>query len=656
MKQFVFITVLLSTAGAYAQEEQKPIQLNVPKQDPKKDPKEDKKPPAQPQAPVQTPPNAQPAKPAAEGTPQGVPVTGPQPGKEADKPDFTSKRTVGFQMQPTQPEPSKTDAMSRQFLYDYNFFRLDLDEKKAMIERIQWKLGFWTSFNYFNNGDLRVLNEQNQTSIEETDDKIYFMVTGVELDAFFPIHRRLDFRVDIYRAGFWGHDQLGGRDSNNDLKYTRNGANTVSFGYLYFDTHFITAPSNSSRADLRIGRQGYEIGGQIEREYLLDDVLDSIVFRWYGKFGKLDLLALDVYAAGSNPSDVYFVQYLSYDDEKVDGFDGDVNTYRYGFSYLFPVWDNADRIRDTHLDFRAFTFFARYGGLNEGASDRTNKGTTGNFADRDFSYLRGGRVNAGFRGIVRGQLTFAESFGTDRKRPTVIYTSQDVDNNGQAFQLDLEFAFWGRRILFLPSVFWSEGGKYLADGRQYSHGFVGFKGDHAGGMLSDLNWGLYPSAYIDDDGIDDTPFERQRKSGTFQRHLGIAIGKPDVIYFRIDWWRLDDTNQINILGAPRPGISTLLTGAYQGPSIYEQQIRVDLMRYIYPTAATQLLAYRRFAAPLGEEINISMDWNVLPNWRVWAITGVFRPMRYFATAGLEQGTPQGNARFTGFQMGTSFYF
>lgn len=588
-----------------------------------------------------------PAEPAPAETP---------PGKESDKPDYSTKRTAGFEIQPTRPDPSKTDRMSRQFLYDYNVFSLDLDEKKAMLERIQWKLGFWTSFNYFNNADLRVLNEQNQTSIEETDDKLYFMVAGAELDTFFPIHPRLDFRLDLWKAGFWGHDQLGGRDANNDLKYTRNGANTVNFGFLYFDTHLITGPTSNRRADIRVGRQGYEIGGQIEREYIFDDTLDSVVFRWYGKFGKLDLLALDVYATGSNPSDVYFVQYLSYDDEKVDGFDGDVNTYRYGFAYMFPVWDNADRVKDTHLDFRVFQYFARYGGLNEGGSDRTNKGTTGNFADRDFSYLRGGRINAGFRGYIRGQITFAESFGMDRKRPTVIYTSQDVDNNGQAFQVDLEFAFWGRRILFRPSVFWSEGGKYFADGRQFSHGFVGFKGDHAGGMLTDLNWGLYPSAYIDDDGIDDTPFERQRKSGTFQRHLGFSFGKPDVFYVRIDWYRLDDTNQVNILGAPRPSISTLLTGRYQGPSMYEQQIRVDLMRYIYPTAATQLLAYRRFAAPLGEEIDLGVDWNILPNWRLWATTGVFRPMRYFATAGLEQGTPQGNARFVGFQMGTSFFF
>lgn len=172
--------------SGFSQEEQKPVQLNIPKKETKPEVKPEVKPEIKPE--VKPEPQA--------------PVAGQ---KEADKPDYSTKRTVGFQMQPTRPEPAKTDIpATRQFLYDYNIFSLDLDEKKAMIERIQWKLNFWTSFNYFNNGDLRVLNEQNQTSIEETDNKIYFMVTGVELDAFFPIHPRLDFRVDVWRAGFSG--------------------------------------------------------------------------------------------------------------------------------------------------------------------------------------------------------------------------------------------------------------------------------------------------------------------------------------------------------------------------------------------------------------------------------------------------------------------
>lgn len=556
-------------------------------------------------------------------------------------------------MQPSKPEPVKP---TEKWLYEMNLFSLDLNEKKALLDRIQWKASFFTSFNYFNNSDLRVLNSTNQTSIEDTDDKLYFMLSGAEIDTFFPIHPRLDFRVGLFKAGFWGHDQLGGRDANNDIKFTRSGANTVNFDYLYFDIHFLKEPTSTRRADVRVGRQGYSIGGEIERDFYLDDTLDAIVFKADSKFGSLNLLLIDVYANGSNTSDVYSVQYLSFDDEKVDGFDGDVNTYRYGFVYMFPFIRAQNSLKETHIEARAFYYFARFGGLNDGGSDRTNKGTTGNFSDNDFSTMKGVRLNAGFRGYVRGQITYAESAGIDRKRPTVAFTSQDVDTNGQSWMLDVEVSLFKRIVLLYPSVYWSEGGKYFTDGRPYSHGFVGFKGDHAGGILSDLNWGMYPSAYVDDDGIDDTPFERQRKSGTFIRHLGAAIGKPDVIYFRVDWWRMEDTNRVGLVNGATPGISSILSTKYVGPDLYEQQIRVEILKYIYPTAATQLLAYRRFSTPMAEEMNFTVDWNVLPNWRAWAVVGVLRPMRYYATAGLEQGVPQGTARFTGMQVGTSFYF
>jgi hypothetical protein len=43
--------------------------------------------------------------------------------------------------------------------------------------------------------------------------------------------------------------------------------------------------------------------------------------------------------------------------------------------------------------------------------------------------------------------------------------------------LDVEVSLFKRIVLLYPSVYWSEGGKYFTDGRPYSHGFVGFKGD-----------------------------------------------------------------------------------------------------------------------------------------------------------------------------------
>ena len=550
------------------------------------------------------------------------------------------------------------------FQYDYvrfpyedrsNVFLLDADEKKSIMDKFQWRLMFWTSGNYFNNSDLRTLNNSNQTSIDKTDDRMSFIVGGIDLDTFFPIHQMLDLRVNLWRVGFWGHDQFSGRDTNNDLKYTRNGANTVNFNNLYFDVHF-RDPQPRDKLDLRVGRQPFKVGGEIEREHLLYSYLDAITLRWYSKFGKLDLLLLDVWASGSYTQDVYFVQYISYDDTKVKGFNGDVNTLRNGFVYAFPFIGGSEYYNETHLEARAFYFFARYGGLADGGSDRTNKGTTGNFADNDYSFMRGARLNGGIGGKFRAQLTYAESFGLDRKRQGIDFRNRDVDTAGKAWQLETEIALFARMFLIRPSLFWSQGGRYYGDGYQYSHGFTGFKGMRGGGMLTDLNWGLYPAAYIDDDGIDDTPFEKTRKSGTYQRHLGISLGKPGSFYFRMDWYRLDDTNSVGIFGNNGPGFTSILRNKYQGPSVYEQQAMIEVYKIYYPTAATLLSAYRRFGAPIGEEIDIGFDWSILKNWSMWFTVGVFKPMRYFATTGLIQGAPEGNTRFTGMQLGTSFFF
>jgi hypothetical protein len=94
------------------------------------------------------------------------------------------------------------------------------DFKKSLMERYQWQLLFWTHGNYSNNSDLRKLDNTNITSVDQTDDKVYFAVGGIQFDNFFPVHPRVDLRFDIWRFGFFGGDQLGGRDSNNDIKQT----------------------------------------------------------------------------------------------------------------------------------------------------------------------------------------------------------------------------------------------------------------------------------------------------------------------------------------------------------------------------------------------------------------------------------------------------
>ncbi|MCB1314817.1 MAG: hypothetical protein KDK27_02630 [Leptospiraceae bacterium] len=302
----------------------------------------------------------------------------------------------------TPPSPVQEDVLDgpslygpEDFRYEENYFGLDQEGKSRLVDRIQWRVKFWNHFNYVNDTDLRQLNEDNETSIDETDDRAYFIVAGAALDTFFPINPYLDVRVDIWKTGFWGHDQLAGRDNNNDSRDTFSGSNTVNFGKLFLDIHIKPEPDRTSRADLTIGRQHYGLGGYIENDYIFDDTVDAVVFRWYGRLGRLDLLILDVYANGSDVDDINFVQYISHDSEKQEGFNGDVNTYRQGLTYRFPIYGDEE-LGGTHFDVRAFYYYAQFGALDDGGSDRTNEGASGNFSDEDFSFLRGARLNAGY--------------------------------------------------------------------------------------------------------------------------------------------------------------------------------------------------------------------------------------------------------------------
>lgn len=543
------------------------------------------------------------------------------------------------------------------FQYQDNYFNLDQAEKSALLKRIQWKMTVWMNFNYANNSDLRSLDESSETSIELTDDRLYFMVSGAELATFIPVSPRLDVRLDLWKAGFWGHDQLGGRDANNDSRSTYTGANTVNFGLFYLNMHLLTAPTPQRRADLVVGRQEHKIGGQLDRDYLMSDILDAIVLNWHGRFGFLDLLLLDVYSSGSSTQDVYFVQYLSYDSEKVDGFGGDVNTLRSGFTYRYPIYGDS-MVGGTHVDGRIFYYAARFGAVNEGGSDRTNEGANGNYADNDVTFMRGLRMNAGVDNWLFVSGTYAESYGIDRKRPDLLVTdidrnillinpeaafvNKDTDTNGRSWALEVKFSFFDKRLEFVPAYFLAEGGRYDYDGTQRSHGFVSFKGNPMGGILTAMHYGGTPSAYVDDDGIDDWPYERRRRTGTEVKSMSLTGGITEKVFLILAWWEFQDTNE----AAFYKGTSSLL----------EQNYRIVKILDKYPEQRTAIEAQRRMGQKVGEEFNLTVEWRIQPTWKAWATAGIFKPGRYYTTKGDVEGAPEGSTPFVGFQAGTKVVF
>lgn len=532
------------------------------------------------------------------------------------------------------------------------------DFKKGIAQRWQWQILFWTHGNYFNNGDLRKLDNTNQTTIQNTDDRIQFIAGGVQFDNFFPVHPRLDLRFDVWRFGFWGQDQLGGRDANNDIRVTPNGANTLNFGQLYFDWHFKLSPTPRDKISLRVGRQDYRLGGRIYRDFHQDDILDAVVFKWYDpKWGKLDLLVVDVFSNAPDTRDVNFVRFISFSSPFIENFDGKTATLRHGFKYRFAFFGDSDYVGD-HLEVTPFYFIAYYSGTNQpfGGADRSFLGTAGNFIDNDFVIMRGARINYGFSKWFRSALTYAESYGIDRKVPSLNLESRDVDTNGKSYHIELEFSALRRRIRFQPSYFFADGGRYYANGQQYSSGFVSFKGDQVGGLLADLYWGVHPTAYTSHQGTVDELWRADRKTGTEFKHLGFYFGILSNLFLKFDWWRIEDTNQFSFLQPRRKFNPSFLWRNNPKPNLDIYDFLFDRVAEFYPDNAAFIQAARRMGAPLGEEYNVGIDWNVFRGFKFWATWAVLVPMRYFATQGLIQAAPQGNARFVGFQMGTSLIF
>ena len=60
----------------------------------------------------------------------------------------------------------------------------------------------------------------------------------------------------------------------------------------------------------------------------------------------------------------------------------------------------------------------------------------------------------------------------------------------------------------------STGPAYAADGQQFSHGYTGMKARQVGGLVANRFMGWHPTAYLSSFGVEDTPQQTDRKSGT----------------------------------------------------------------------------------------------------------------------------------------------
>lgn len=513
----------------------------------------------------------------------------------------------------------------------------DKTKKDSILSNMEYQVGFIAEGGSFNNGDLRRLNESNQSAINDTDDRIHLVYSRLFLNFYFPLSDSLYFRFDVFKNGFWGGDNLSGASTNNNAASTPVGADPFAFGELYLEDVLLS----SKVADLsaRIGRQFFEIGGGIPNDYYLRDYLDSITLTYSdGRLGRFRFLVVDFFQmAGDATMHVNYVRYFSHDNRRVRNFDGDVNTIRSGMVYEsrnLLNWKLAGTSAHELIG-RMYGFYARYGAVRSTGSDRSNMGSTANFADNDYAIMGGTRI------IYSMPLPFAKikvhsdvaiSTGINRRLPTAAGESQDVDTDGMSFSGGLVFSEMGnKKVLgyeFLADAFYASGPKYNASGAQTSHGFVSFKGNHIGGLLANRYWGVHPSAYVASNGIDNYEHNYDRKSGTLAAHAGVGFYFLEKFRIGFDWWWFMDT-----------GKSELWEKAAENGTT--NNITNNVLR-----------AQERLGKTLGNEFDITLEYNHNEFWSIYLRGAMLMPGSYYSTPGIRPDSPYGQDSFTGFQFGS----
>ncbi|MBL8033733.1 MAG: alginate export family protein [Leptospiraceae bacterium] len=515
----------------------------------------------------------------------------------------------------------------------------DKKEKDAIMKRMEYQIGFIAEGAGFNNTDLRQLDESTVATIQNTDDKQTLAFSRFYINLYFPLTDDLYFRFDIFKNGFWGHDQLAGASSNNSSSSTPVGADPFNFGELHL--HYIIFKNQRNDFSVKIGRQFFEIGGEVY-DYFLKDYLDAVTFTYANStIGGFRIMAFDAFQLGADPTThANYVRFFSHDSQRVRFFDGDVNVLRAGFVYdsrNLLNWKGP--LSGTMLQNKLYAFGARYGAVSRGGSDRSNLGASGNFADNDYNFMFGTRMLFNVpksRYILKTWADFAVSTGIDRRLPTAANESQDVDTNGYGFGggAGIEFP----RVVSVLDIdlnadgFYASGSKYDQYGTQTSHGFTSFKGSRVGGLIMSRFYGVRPTSYTDSAGFSDYPHDYERKSATAFGHVGFGTTLWQKLRFGLDYWLAVDT-----------GYSAL----------YEQARANGTTSSITSTVQK---AQDRLGKLLGQEIDFSADLAVNKYWSLYFKVGIFLPGAFYATPGIVTDTPYGTDNAMGVQLGSKLVF
>ncbi len=414
---------------------------------------------------------------------------------------------------------------------DLEYRDVEIEEKNE--SPLQVSGSFETEWHEYNNLDFRPLDETSDQAILDSDDRGNFPYTGASIALSYQVDPGVKFVFGASHRGLWGSDQIGNSSSFGGTMYVSG---------LYIDA--LLNPKNEDGVRFLVGRQYYRMGNLGgARDYTMADTVDMIRMDVpVGTVGTLELIPVNVIEQSDNDG-LDLVSFMGRGSTPTFNFRGHTMMRRHG---------GVVRLDElgAPVDLLAYAFYTDIGaGLSDPSRnlfssgvDITYQGLLGNFTDQDWVVNYGARV-AGDAGPVDWFAHFEGSTGIDRKE----LVARDVDTNGFAWGAgavvdtadedeDETSGFKGQ-----ARYFEAMGPAYASDGLQFSHGYVGMKGQHVGGTLFNRFMGFHPTAYVSIFGVTDTPHEPSRRAGTRVLHGSAGYELSGGFSFKGSWWMLQDT-------------------------------------------------------------------------------------------------------------------
>lgn len=477
---------------------------------------------------------------------------------------------------------------------EYSSTEVEAEDKRLVVT------GRFESEVYeFDNLDFRKLDETSDQAILDSDDRGGFAFTGASLALAYAIDPQVKVVFEAGHRGLWGDDQIGS-------------VNTFG-GFLYIPSMYAdlsTSKTAGKGVRFLVGRQYYSIGGMGgARDYVLADVLDMIRVdvNLPGDFAHVTLIPMNLFSVSADLSEVNFVSLLGQQYSETFDFRGDTLTRRTGAVFAFDGLPSLEGKAD--IEAAAYAFYSDVGARGTG-SDISYDGQLGNFADNDWV------ANFGIRGSVRlfdlfGPFVhFDASTGIDRKEVVVT----DVDCNGFAFGAGIRLVGDSLLAKGLPALFAelsffdAYGAGYAANGQQFSHGYVGMKGQQVGGQLLNRFMGWHPSAYLGRNGVSDHPQDIERIAGTRVLHAEAGAELAFGLQGSVGWWMLQDGGVTFLDFSDLDNITP--------PSGYSR---------------SEYLAERRLGQALANELDGELGWEFGEHVDVYGGAAIALPGAFYAT-------------------------